>query len=88
VRLAEIWPTGSQLRGAILKGHELMAKFNPVQFIEEVRSETSKVTWPTWKEVWITGLMVLIMVTIAAFFFLLADQLIGAVIKFILNLGR
>ena len=65
-----------------------MAKFNPVQFIEEVRSETAKVTWPTWKEVWITGLMVLVMVTIAAFFFLLADQLIGAVIKFILSLGR
>ena len=65
-----------------------MAKFNPVQFIEEVRSETAKVTWPTWKEVWITSLMVLVLVTIAAFFFLLADQLIGAVIKFILNLGR
>ena len=65
-----------------------MAKFNPVQFLEEVRSETAKVTWPTWKEVWITALMVLILVTIAAFFFLLADQLIGAVIKFILSVGR
>jgi len=65
-----------------------MAKFNPVQFIEEVRAETAKVTWPTYKEVWITTVMVLIMVTIAAFFFLLADQVNGAVIKFILNLGR
>lgn len=65
-----------------------MAKFNPIQFIEEVRSETAKVTWPTLKEVWITTVMVLIMVTIAAFFFLLADQIIGAVINFILELGR
>ena len=42
----------------------LMAKYNPVEFIQEVRQETSKVTWPTWKEVWITTLMVLIMVSV------------------------
>ena len=42
----------------------LMAKYNPIEFIQEVRQETSKVTWPTWKEVWITTLMVLIMVSV------------------------
>jgi preprotein translocase subunit SecE len=49
--------------------HVLMAKLNPFEFIQEVRQEVSKVTWPTWKEVWITTLMVLVMVTLAAIFF-------------------
>ncbi|MEL6374321.1 MAG: preprotein translocase subunit SecE [Pseudomonadota bacterium] len=58
-----------------------MAKFNPLRFIEEVRNETSKVTWPTWKETWITTVMVLIMVALAAIFFFLADQLIVFVLE-------
>ena len=64
-----------------------MAK-NPFEFIQEVRAETSKVTWPTWKEVWITTLMVLIMVTLASIFFLLADQLMGWLVSLILKIGR
>ena len=39
---------------------------NPLQFIDEVRQEVSKVTWPTWKEVWVTTIMVLIMVALAS----------------------
>jgi preprotein translocase subunit SecE len=65
-----------------------MAKFNPFEFIQEVRQEVSKVTWPTWKEVWITTLMVLFMVTLASLFFLVADQLLGWLIHLILRLGR
>jgi preprotein translocase subunit SecE len=61
---------------------------NPFQFIEEVRQETAKVTWPTWKEVWITTAMVLFMVTLTSIFFLLADTVIAWVIQFILRLGR
>lgn len=64
-----------------------MAK-NPFEFIQEVRAETAKVTWPTWKEVWITTLMVLIMVTLASIFFLLADQLMGWIVSLILKIGR
>ena len=63
-----------------------MAK-NPLQFIEEVRQEVGKVTWPTWKEVWITTLMVLVMLALASIFFLLADQVIGWVVKTLLGLG-
>jgi preprotein translocase subunit SecE len=63
-----------------------MAK-NPIQFIEEVRHEVSKVTWPTWKEVWITTLMVLVMLALASIFFLLADQIIGWTVKTVLGLG-
>jgi preprotein translocase subunit SecE len=61
---------------------------NPFQFIEEVRQETSKVTWPTWKEVWITTTMVLIMVALTSVFFLLTDMAISNVIQFVLKLGR
>jgi preprotein translocase subunit SecE len=61
---------------------------NPFQFIEEVRQETSKVTWPTWKEVWITTTMVLVMVALTSVFFLLTDMAIGNVVQFVLRLGR
>ena len=65
-----------------------MAMYNPLQFIQEVRQEVAKVTWPTWKEVWVTTVMVIIMVTLASLFFLAADQLIGWFINLILGLGR
>ncbi len=64
-----------------------MAK-NPFHFIEEVRQETSKVTWPTWKEVWITTAMVLLMVALTSVFFLLTDMVISNVVRFVLTLGR
>jgi len=60
---------------------------NPIQFVEEVRQEVRKVTWPTWKEVWITTLMVIIMLALASIFFLFADQLIGWIVKTVLGLG-
>jgi preprotein translocase subunit SecE len=65
----------------------LMVK-NPFEFIQEVRAETAKVTWPSWKEVWITTVMVMIMVALASIFFLLADQLMGWVVSLILQIGR
>jgi preprotein translocase subunit SecE len=53
-----------------------MAKTNPVEFIQEVREEASKVTWPTRKETMITTVMVMIMVALAAVFFLAADMVL------------
>ena len=61
---------------------------NPFHFIDEVRQETSKVTWPTWKEVWITTLMVLIMVAVASVFFLLTDQTLGWLVRLVLGANR
>ena len=61
---------------------------NPLTFIEEVRQEVSKVTWPTWKEVWITTAMVLVMVALTSMFFLFTDMIISNVVQFILRLGR
>jgi preprotein translocase subunit SecE len=61
---------------------------NPLQFIEEVRQEVSKVTWPAWKEVWITTAMVLVMVALTAVFFMVADLIIGRVVQLVLSFGR
>lgn len=65
----------------------LMAKFNPIAFIQEVRHEVAKVTWPTWKEVWVTTVMVLIMVALASLFFLVVDQALSFVVRFVFGLG-
>jgi preprotein translocase subunit SecE len=65
-----------------------MARLNPIQFMQEVRQEVSKVSWPTRKEVWITTVAVLIMVTLASIFFMLADQAMAALVKLILGIGR
>jgi len=49
---------------------------NPLQFIQEVRSEVSKVVWPSRREVTTTTIMVFIMATLTAIFFFLVDLLI------------
>lgn len=64
-----------------------MAKFSPFKFLQEVRSETDKVTWPTRRETAITTIMVFVMVTITAILFLVADQVIRIAITFILGIG-
>jgi preprotein translocase subunit SecE len=64
-----------------------MAKTSPFEFIQQVRSETAKVTWPTRKETGITTVMVFVMVIIAALFFLAADQILSWVVTLVLGLG-
>jgi preprotein translocase subunit SecE len=63
-----------------------MSKFNPFEFVQEVRQEVSKVTWPTRKEVWVTTLMVLIMVAVASVFFLITDLALGQLVNMVLGL--
>ena len=53
-----------------------MAKTNPLEFLQEVRQETRKITWPTQKETMITTVMVLIMVVLASGFFLIVDAIL------------
>jgi preprotein translocase subunit SecE len=65
-----------------------MGKFNLFQFLQEVRSETNKVAWPSRKEVGVTTLMVFILVIVAAIFFTLADQIIRFALTAILGIGR
>ena len=53
-----------------------MATTNPLQFIQQVRAEVSKVTWPTRREVLITSVMVFVMAMLTAIFFFFVDWLI------------
>jgi preprotein translocase subunit SecE len=59
---------------------------NPVKFLQEVRQEVSKVTWPTRNETLISTVMVLVMVAAASIFFLLADQIIAWGVQFLLKI--
>ena len=61
--------------------------FSPFKFLQEVRSETAKVTWPTRRETTITTIMVFVMVALASIFFTVSDQLIRVVITFILGVA-
>jgi len=61
---------------------------NPLTFIQEVRQEVSKVTWPAWKEVWIMTAMVLVMVALTSIFFVVSDQIFLRVVQFILGTGQ
>jgi preprotein translocase subunit SecE len=53
-----------------------MAKENPVEFLQEVRQEARKITWPSRRETVITTIMVLIMVVLASVFFLIVDMIL------------
>ena len=63
-----------------------MAITNPFQFIQQVRSEVSKITWPTRREVLLTTVMVFVMSAIAALIFALVDLLIRSGIQSVLNI--
>jgi preprotein translocase subunit SecE len=65
-----------------------MAKVSPFKFLQEVRQETEKVTWPSRRETLITTLMVFVMSAVAALFFLFADQLIRTFVTLVLGIGR
>lgn len=65
-----------------------MAELNPAKFIREVRTEISKVTWPTRKETLVSTAMVLVLALIAALFFLAVDGVFALAIRWILGLGQ
>jgi preprotein translocase subunit SecE len=54
-----------------------MAKKNPFEFVQEVRAEGAKVTWPTRRETMITSAMVLVMIALASVFFLVVDTFLS-----------
>jgi len=64
-----------------------MARTNPAQFIQQVRAETAKVTWPTRRETVTTTIMVLIMATLTAIFFLIVDKILDIFIKAVVSIG-
>ena len=64
-----------------------MAKFNPFKFLQEVRAEAQKVTWPSRRETVVTTAMVFVMVAVTSIFFLVADQLMRLAVTFLLGIG-
>ena len=58
---------------------------NPLKFAQEVKQELFKITWPTRKDVMVGSLMVFVLATIAAIFFLILDQIYKFLLDFILE---
>lgn len=61
---------------------------NPFQFLQDVRAEATKVTWPNRRETMITTVLVVIMCVLASLFLFLADEIIHIAINLILGFGR
>ena len=64
-----------------------MASKSPVEFFRQVRTEVSKVTWPTRKETTLTTVMVFAMVVMASIFFLAVDATLSTLVSWILGFG-
>ncbi len=60
--------------------------FSPFKFLQEVRTETAKVTWPTRRETIVTTIMVFVVAMLMALFFLATDQVIRLVVSFLLGI--
>jgi preprotein translocase subunit SecE len=63
-----------------------VAKTNPFEFVQQVREEASKVTWPTRRETMISTAMVFVMVAVAAVFFLIVDLILHRGVQWLLGI--
>ncbi len=61
--------------------------FDPAKFVREVRSEISRVTWPTRKETAVTTGLVFLMVALISVFFFVVDQVIGVAVRHLFGIG-
>ncbi len=61
---------------------------NPFEFLQQVRAEGSKITWPTRRETMITTGLVVLMVFVASLFFIAVDQTIRIAVRFIMSIGH
>jgi preprotein translocase subunit SecE len=73
-------------RSEYFHGKSRMA--NPFEFMQQVRSEASKVIWPTRRETLITTGMVLLMVVFASLFFVTVDEALRLAVGLVLGIGR
>ena len=64
-----------------------MAKYSPAQFVQQVRQEAAKVTWPTRKETTVSTGMVFVMVVLAAAFFFVVDLILSWGVRLIFGVG-
>ena len=66
---------------------ELRKMINPLKFVQGIKQEAFKVTWPTKKEVLLGAFMVFVLATVAAIFFLLLDQIYKFLLDIILTIN-
>ena len=64
----------------------MAATINPLKFVQQVRAEVGKVTWPSRREVVLTTAMVFVMATLTSIFFFLVDLLIRTGLQSILGM--
>jgi preprotein translocase subunit SecE len=60
-------------------------RVSPVEFFQQVRREAKKVTWPSWKETWLTTMMVFIMVGFTMVFFFVVDTVLAFGERFLIG---
>jgi preprotein translocase subunit SecE len=65
-----------------------MARISPVEFFDQVKTETKKIVWPSRRETVMTGVMVMIMTTMLGLFFILIDSGFDMLVRFLLSLAQ
>tara|TARA_Y100001936_G_scaffold113617_1_gene111556 strand:+ start:889 stop:1161 length:273 start_codon:yes stop_codon:yes gene_type:complete len=78
---------GGSIPSAPAKENETTIMKNPLKFIQEVKQEAFKVTWPTGKETLQGTLMVIAMAIVASIFFLLLDQFLKFFLELVLKVS-
>jgi preprotein translocase subunit SecE len=84
---ADARPAAAQPPTVAARPAEPKKRTSPAQFFREVRAESRKITWTSWKETWINSVLVLILVSITAVFFLLVDGSLSFLIQQLLRLA-
>ncbi len=86
-------PANGIIQAALARGlpkterHMASKTINPFTFLQQVRSETAKVTWPSRRETLISTVMVVVFAIIAMIFFFAADQIMALGVDLVLGLG-
>jgi len=65
-----------------------MARLSIGEFVQQVRQEASRVTWPSRRETMVTTAMVFLMVFVAAAFFFVVDQAMSYGVRLVFGLGH
>jgi preprotein translocase subunit SecE len=65
-----------------------MARTSPLEFFDQVKTETRKIVWPSRRETIMTGVMVLLMTTLLGIFFIGIDTLFDVLVRFLLSLAQ
>ena len=65
-----------------------VAKTSPTEFVKQVQTEARKVVWPSWRETFMTGVMVMIMTTLLGVFFFGIDSIFDFIVNSLLRMAQ